>query len=141
MTRRSSDSVAVGDALPELSKVATREDIAAYAEASLDHNPLHLNDERARARGFDGIIAHGMFTMAHLTTCITEWAGDPAALSHIRAGFRAAVRPGEKMIASGKVVSLDPASRRATLEVWVTVDRDGTIEHAIKRSCAVVLLA
>lgn len=141
MSLRSFDEVAVGEELPQLRRVIVREDVKDYADAGRDQNPLHQDDEFARSVGFDGIIAHGMFTMAHLTTCITEWAGDPAALSHIRAGFRAAVRPGEKMIASGKVVSLDPASRRATLEVWVTVDRDGTIEHAIKRSCAVVLLA
>jgi acyl dehydratase len=140
VSRRSFDSVSVGETLPELRKVVTREDITAYAEASLDRNPLHLDDEAARARGFDGIIGHGMFTMAHLTTCVTEWAGDVGAIARIKAAFRAAVVPGDEMVAGGSVTSLDPDTRRAKLEVWVTVDRDGTEEQAVRRGSAVVQL-
>jgi len=141
MTRRSFESVAVGQALTEYRKVVTREDIAAYAEASLDRNPLHLDDEAARARGFDGIIGHGMFTMAHVATCLTEWAGDPGAITHIKAAFRAAVVPGDEMVAGGSVTALDPKTRRAKLEIWVTVDRGGSEEQAVRRSTAEVQLA
>lgn len=141
MSLRPFDSIAVGDELPVLAKVVTREDIAAYAEASHDRNPLHIDDDHARTRGFDGIIAHGMFTMAHLTTCITDWLGDPSGLVRTKVSFRAAVRPGDEMVAGGEVVSLDPGSRTAKLDVWVSVERDGTTEYPVKRSQAEVRLA
>lgn len=139
-TRRAFETVTPGNELPELTKVVTREDVKAYADASGDDNPLHQDDDFARTRGLDAIIAHGMFTMALLTTCLTEWAGDPLALTHIRAQFRATVAMGETIRAGGKVVSTDPATRRATLDVWVTVDHEGVTEYPIKRSRAEVQL-
>lgn len=138
--RRTFESVSVGDDIAEYRKVVTRGDIAAYAEASLDRNPLHLDDEAARARGFDGVIGHGMFTMAHVTTCLTEWAGDAGAITHIKAAFRAAVRPGDVMIAGGKVTAVDPETHRAKLEIWVHSEREGRLEQAVKRSSATVQL-
>lgn len=41
-----------------------QEDIHAYAEASGDHNPLHLDPEAARAAGYPDVLAHGMLTLA-----------------------------------------------------------------------------
>jgi acyl dehydratase len=99
-----------------------------------------MDDDHARTRGFDGIIAHGMFTMAHLTTCITGWLGDPSGLVHTKVSFRAAVKPGDEMVAGGEVVSVDPEARTAKLDVWVTVQRDGTKEYPVKRSHAEVRL-
>ena len=66
MARRRFDQVSVGDRLPELAKVIRREDVKAYADASGDQNPLHQDDGFAQSVGFPGIIAHGMFSMAHL---------------------------------------------------------------------------
>src|SRR6266571_2757876 len=85
------DDVKVGDEIPPGSKVVRREDVKAYADASGDQNPLHQDDNFARSVGFPGIIAHGMFTMAHLTTCLTTWLGDPASLKGIKVQFRAVV--------------------------------------------------
>lgn len=131
------EDLQVGTQVPQLSKVATREDIAAYAEVSGDRNPLHLSDEAARERGFDGIIGHGMFTLAHLITCLTNWTEDPTLLEHIKANFRAAVRPGDTMVAGGEVTSLNEPGRTAKLDVWVRVDHyDGESEEAIRRSVA-----
>jgi acyl dehydratase len=39
-------------------------DLALFAAASGDHNPLHLDREVARDAGFDRPIVHGMLTMA-----------------------------------------------------------------------------
>lgn len=140
MTPRFED-VAVGTELPTLAKVVTREDVKAYADASGDQNPLHQDDAFARTLGFPGIIAHGMFTMAHLASCVVGWLGDPAALARLRVQFRAPVFMGETIVAGGTVRSLDAATRRAIVDVWVTVERDGAIEHAIRRSEAEVQLA
>lgn len=135
------EDVAVGTELPTLAKVVTREDVKAYADASGDQNPLHQDDAFARSLGFPGIIAHGMFTMAHLASCVVGWLGDPAALARLRVQFRAPVFMGETIVAGGTVRSLDAATRRAIVDVWVTVERDGAIEHAIRRSEAEVQLA
>jgi len=83
------EQVQVGDAIPTISKVVRREDVKAYADASGDQNPLHQDDAFARSVGFPGIIAHGMFTMAHVVKAVTDWIGDPGALRSVDVQFRA----------------------------------------------------
>ncbi len=47
-------------------------DLALYAAASGDHNPLHLDAEVARAAGFNRPIVHGMLTMAYTARLFTS---------------------------------------------------------------------
>jgi len=140
------DSVMVGAEIPELSKVVLPTDVLAYADVSDDRNPLHLDDAFAKEAGFAGQIAHGMFTLAHLTTCLTDWLGDPAGLDSIRVLFRAPVFMGDTVVAGGTIKEVDAGTKRAVLDIWVRVDRvdrDGQEkpELAIRRSRAEVTLA
>ncbi|MBI3647882.1 MAG: MaoC family dehydratase N-terminal domain-containing protein [Actinobacteria bacterium] len=128
------EEIAAGDQLPRCERLVTREDVRAYAVAGGDPNPLHLDDAAARAAGFDGIIAHGMFTMGHLAQCLVDWLGDPAPIVRLKAAFRAPVFMGETIVAGGQVRSLDPSTRSVSLELWVTVERDGAIEHPIRKA-------
>jgi acyl dehydratase len=132
------EEIRVGDPLPSLARSVTRDDVRVYAEASGDHNPLHQDDEVARMVGFPGIIAHGMFTMGHLGACVAAWAGDPANVTRLSAQFRAPVFMGEEIVAGGRVRSVDAESRTAVAELWVTVERDGVSEFAIRKGEAVV---
>jgi acyl dehydratase len=132
--------VSAGEELPQLRRVVTREDVAAYADAGGDRNPLHLDDGFARSVGFDGVIAHGMFTMGHMAACVVAWAGDPAAVTAISASFRATVSMGQEIVAGGRVRALGPEARTATLELWVSSERDGETEWPIKRGEATVRL-
>lgn len=135
------DQVKVGDSLPTLAKVVRREDVKAYADASGDQNPLHQDDAFARSVGFPGIIAHGMFSMAHLVKAVTDWLGDPGALASIDVQFRAVVFMGEELVAGGEIVSLEPETRRARLSLWAEVERDGARVKVIKNSRADVRLS
>jgi acyl dehydratase len=130
----------IGDALPALVRTVTREDVRAYADASGDHNPLHQDDDVARMVGFSGIIAHGMFTMGHLGACVAAWVGDPANVVRLTAQFRAPVFMGEEIVAGGRVRSFDEVSHTAVAELWVTVERDGKTEFAIRKGEAEVRL-
>jgi acyl dehydratase len=132
--------VTVGDELPALARTITREDVRRYAEVSGDRNPLHQDDEVARRAGFPGIIAHGMFTLGHLASCLVSWAGDPAKVMRLRASFRSPVAMGDTIVAGGRVRTLDPEARTAVLDLWVTVERDGVTEHPVKKGEAEVRL-
>ncbi len=134
------DDVAAGLELPPLSRVITREQVKAYADASGDQNPLHQDEDFARSVGFPGIIGHGMLTMGHLGTWLTNWVGDAGAIERLKVQFRAPVFAGETIVAGGRVKSLDSSRRTVTLDVWVSVERDGTTEFPIKRGEAVVRL-
>jgi acyl dehydratase len=135
------DALEVGQEVFSSEKVVRREDVKAYADASGDQNPLHQDDDFARSVGFPGIIAHGMFSMAHLTKAVKDWAVNPAALRSIDVQFRAVVYMDETIVARGKVAALDPQTKDVTLDVWAEVERDGEMVKAIKNSRAVVNLA
>lgn len=62
-----------GDTLPTRSVAITRADLVAYAEASGDHNPIHLDEEVARSVGLPGVIAHGMLTLGLAASVVDAW--------------------------------------------------------------------
>ena len=73
----------------------TTDQIAAYAEASGDHNPIHLDGEFARSVGLPGIIAHGMLQMGILATVASEAAGGAGRLRRLYCRFAGMVEPGD----------------------------------------------
>ena len=128
-----------GTELEPRERVVVREDVKAYADASGDQNPLHQDDAFARSVGFSGVIAHGMFTMGHLASAVGEWLPG-AELRSMKAQFRSAVLLGDTIVAGGRVREVDPDAGTVSLDLWVTVDRDGTLEHPIKRAEAVAAI-
>lgn len=83
--------VAKGTELPPRSYRVTRLDLVKYAGASGDFNVIHWNERIARAVGLPNVIAHGMFTMAQAGKFVTEWAGDPGAVTEFGVKFSAMV--------------------------------------------------
>ena len=70
------EDVQVGDALPPLVKGPIQQiQLTRYAGASLDFNPIHQDDEFARAAGMGGVFAHGMLSMGFVAQALTDWAG------------------------------------------------------------------
>ena len=59
--------------LPTRTFTVTRADLARYAAASGDHNPIHQDEEVARSVGLPGVIAHGMYTMALAARAVDSW--------------------------------------------------------------------
>lgn len=125
--------VRVGDELPPLARVVTREEVDSYAAISGDHNPLHRDDAVARSAGYPGIIAHGMFTLGLLSSCVVAWTGDPAAVIRMKAAFRAPVFLGETIVAGGRVRALDAEAGTAAVEGWVTLERAGVTEYPVRK--------
>ena len=74
----------------------TQQRMADYAEASGDHNPLHLDAEFAATTQFGGTIAHGMMLFGYMSDALTHTYGDAWSESgRMRARFRAPTRPGD----------------------------------------------
>ena len=60
-------------------------------------------------------------------------------VASLRAQFRVPVFPGETVVARGTV--RDVEGNRVRLDVWVEVERGGTLEQPIRRSEAEIVLA
>lgn len=117
------ESVRVGETLPELRKTVTVEQIRAYAEASGDRNPIHLDDVFARSVGLPGVIAHGMLTMAFAGQLVTDWLGDRRRLRGLRGRFGGMVLPGDELRCTGTVTGKDNERRCLTIEVRVETQK------------------
>jgi acyl dehydratase len=59
-----------------------------YAGASGDFNPIHIDEDFARAVGLPGKILHGLYTMAQVARAQTEAGGGPASLKRLAVQFR-----------------------------------------------------
>jgi acyl dehydratase len=81
----------VGADIPPRQYQVTRADLVRYAGASGDFNPIHWNERVAMSVGLPDVIAHGMLTMALAGRFLTEWAGDPAAVTEFGVRFSAPV--------------------------------------------------
>ena len=83
--------IEVGAEIAPVQFQVTRADLVRYCGASGDFNPIHWNERIAKSVGLPDVIAHGMFTMALAGRFLTEWAGDPAAVTEYGVRFSAPV--------------------------------------------------
>ena len=111
--------ISVGEEVLALQLTHTREQIKAYADASGDQNPIHQDDEVARAVGLPGVIAHGMLNYGLMSRALTDWLGDPGRLRRLTVRFSSMVQPGDTVVCRGRVKSVDEAGGSAVLEVWM----------------------
>ena len=101
----------------------TRETIRAVCDASLDYNPLHLDDKYMEGSfgktEFGGVIMHGMTNFGLITRMLTDWLCLHGGIHRrLETRWRAPVRPGD---------SIQPAARIAGKKVthlsrWVILD-------------------
>jgi 3-hydroxybutyryl-CoA dehydratase len=99
--------VEAGQALPDLRKAVTQEQINRYAEASGDFNPIHLDAEFATASSFGRIVAHGMLVLAFLSEMMTTAFGSAWLESgNLKVRFRAPAYPGDKVTIFGQVTKV-----------------------------------
>ena len=85
----------------ELSWTVAKDQSLRYAEASGDRNPIHTDDAMAKMAGLNGIILHGLCTMAFAQRAIVDQvlAGDASRLARLRVRFAKPVYPGETLTA------------------------------------------
>jgi len=120
------EAVKVGDELPPLVKPPVdRIQIARYAGASLDFNPLSVDEQYARNSGFPSALAPGMLAMGFLGELVVEWLRG-ARLRRFSARFVKIVWPGDVIACRGRVVDrrFEEGGRYAIdIEVWAENQR------------------
>lgn len=87
----------------------SREMLAAYAEASGDLNPLHLDPAFARKAGFDDVIVHGMLGMALLGRLLSEHYADRPLLK-FDARFAAVLPVGRSLCCRARLADARPGT-------------------------------
>ena len=118
------EDVVVGAELPALVKPPIQQiQLTRYAGASGDFNPIHQDDEFAKAAGMGGVFAHGMLSMGFVAQVVTDWAG-PGAVRKLGVRFAGLVRLKDVVTCKGRVLAQsENEARLVDLEVWAENQR------------------
>jgi 3-hydroxybutyryl-CoA dehydratase len=112
-----------------LGKTITEADILMFAAVSLDTNPVHLNEEAAKASIFGTRIAHGMLSAGLISAVLgTQLPGQGTLYMSQSLRFRAPVKAGDTVIATVEVTALNEEKKRATLKTVCAVGEEVVIE-------------
>jgi acyl dehydratase len=96
----------VGEQIPEVRITPDKFLTVRYAGASGDFNPIHIDEEFAKAVGLPGRILHGLWTMAQVARAQTEAAGGPEHLKRLSVQFRGMGVPEQEVTVTGTVREL-----------------------------------
>lgn len=132
--RLSTSDLKVGASLPERSfGPQTHTDIVRYQGASGDFNPIHHDDEFAKAAGMPGVFSVGMLQAGYLGTfCVDLFGAESVRRMSVR--FAEQVWPGDELICRGVVSKVEST----TAELDLTIARaDGGV--AVSGSATVTL--
>lgn len=111
----------------EMTRMVAPQDIELFTAISGDHNPLHYDEEAARATPFGQIIVQGGITSAILNAVVAEkLPGRGTVFLHGDWSFRAPVRPGDTITGSVEVTKVRSDKPITELKTRVTRD-DGTV--------------
>ena len=115
------DAIVVGQSA-SFERVVTQEVITSFADASGDHNPVHIDPAFAAGTMFKGTIAHGMLSAAYISAVLgTQLPGPGAIYMSQSLKFRAPVRPGDKVITTCTVREIVPEKKRVILDTLCKV--------------------
>jgi acyl dehydratase len=101
-----------GSQIPELRVTPDKYLTVRYAGASGDFNPIHIDEEFAKAVGLPGRILHGLWTMAQVARAQTDAAGGPEHLKRLSVQFRGMGLPEQEVLVTGTVREVDGARAR-----------------------------
>jgi 3-hydroxybutyryl-CoA dehydratase len=86
-----------------VTRALTQPMLNAYADASGDHNPIHIDEAFAKTTPMGGTIAHGMLVLSLLSEMMTAAFGASWLTSGtLEVRFRAPARPGDTVTARAK---------------------------------------
>jgi acyl dehydratase len=128
------DSLALGDRIDGAAFAVSRATIREFCDASLDYNPLHLDDAYMAGNfgktNFGGVIMHGMTNFAVITRLLTDWAYERDAVHRrLETRWLKPVRPGDTIQPAGRIKAkqVTAASRWVVIDIEMRNQRDEVV--------------
>ena len=117
------ENLQAGDTIDGPKFAVSRESIRLFCDASLDYNPLHLDDDYMKGSfgktHFGGIIMHGMNNFGLISRMITDWAYPAGAIyRRLETRWVKPVKPGDTIQPMGIVKSKQTTEKSR----WVLID-------------------
>lgn len=104
----------------EIRHTVTDADIEAFGALTGDRNPVHFDDEFARATRFQGRIGHGLLTASFISTVLgMHLPGTGAIYVSQSLRFLLPVKPGDTITVAAEVIELMPERHRVRIRTAV----------------------
>ena len=118
------DELSVG--MTESFKVSITEAmLEAFKGITGDVNPLHNDEEFAKAKGHPGRVAYGMLTASFLSTLAGVYIpGERSLIQQVETKFAKPVYIGDELTVTGEITELVESVQRLELKVTIT-NQDG----------------
>ena len=115
------ESLRIGDELPTLVKLGIdRVQIARFAGACNDFNPMHIDEVQARAAGMPSVFAHSLLPMSFMAQFLADWLKG-GRLTRLAVRFVKLVWPGDILSCKGRVLARrrdDQGRYFADIDLW-----------------------
>lgn len=115
---------------PSAWRTVTQEEVAAFAELTGDHNPIHVDPEFAKGTPFGATIAHGYFTLSLVVPLEAEvvkvtgfGVGINYGLDRLR--FPAPVTVGSRIRVVGEITAVEEVAGGYQVAQRVTFEIEG----------------
>lgn len=113
----------------EIQNPITEARILAFAEASGDFNPLHVDEAYALASPYRGRVAHGLLSASFVSAVVGTMLPGPGAIYLGQTlSFHKPVRIGDVVTARVTVQSIDAGTARVVLKTECLVDGEPILE-------------
>ena len=122
------ESIKAGDLLPEREFKPDTVQLFLYNAALWNAHRIHYDYPYAtEVEGYPGVVIAGPQMGDWLTQCVIEWLGDDGRLATIEYSNRKASYIGETLRTGGKVVSVEPDTGTAELELYIKNEADEVV--------------
>ncbi len=113
----------------EAVRTVTEADLDMFAKVSGDYNPVHMDEEFARATPFRGRIAHGARVASYISGVLGNQLPGPGAIFlGLNMRFFHPVRIGDEVTTRVSVKSVDLKARKAVMECVCQVNGNVTMQ-------------
>ena len=101
----------------------TAEMIDTFADITGDHNPIHVNEEAAKAAGFKGRIAHGALSASFISAVLgNDLPGPGAVFVELNLRFRKPAFIGDEVLAIAVIDEINERTGRVRLKCHCEVE-------------------
>jgi len=114
------ENIRIGDELPAMAKAPIdRVQLARYAGATGDFNPVHVDENAAKAAGMPSVVAPTTIGMGFLSQLVGDWARG-AQVRRLSCRFSRMLWPGDTLVCKGRVADRHGQDGKYFLEldVW-----------------------
>ncbi len=106
----------------------SKEEMAAFSKLSGDRNPLHLDGEFAKSKGYPGPVVYGALLVAKVSRIVgMHYPGSDGVWSSVSMDFRAVLAQDEPACLTAEIQHVSAGTGSIVVAIKITADDGGRV--------------